>query len=330
MKGNYGTIGVTGSVKRGNCPKMLNVTNHVYSIAYHFQQQHRKTGLVTTARVTHASPAGMYAHVADRDWENDRDVMHANYNPILCTDIAKQLVFGETGRELNVVLGGGRSNFRPSYLNDEQGIGSRSENNLIDDWLHQKKDLGYSGKYVWNREQLMELNYNSTDFLLGLFNDDHMSFNLKRNKSIEPSLEEMTIAAIKILQKSRNGFFLFVEGARIDMGHHNAQAKIALDETAEFSKAVQAAIDLSKEEDTLIIVTSDHAHTLSYSGYADRGNDILGIAGNADDTLPYTTLNYANGPGYREDKDHHRFDFSHEKLCKYHQIFILLQNGNLL
>lgn len=109
----------------------------------------------------------------------------------------------------------------------------------------------------------------------------------------------MTEKAIKILQKEKNGFFLFVEGGEIDFGHHANLAHKALDETVEFAKAIQKAADLTSEEDTLIVVTADHAHTMSMSGYPARGNDILGLYGKGKDGLPYATLSYANGPGYK-------------------------------
>lgn len=67
------------------------------------------------------------------------------------------------------------------------------------------------------------------------------------------------------------------KGGRIDHGHHSAQAVKALDETIEFSDAIKRAVELTDREDTLIIVTSDHAHTMSISGYPDRGNSITGL-----------------------------------------------------
>jgi alkaline phosphatase len=316
VKSNYGTIGVTGSVKRDDCPAMRNTSNHVLSIAHWFQLKHKMTGVVTTARVTHASPAGVYAHTAERDWESDNDVIAFNYDPFSCRDTAWQLVHGDTGKNLNVILGGGRANFLPQNVTDQEGYSGRrvGNANLIEEWLAQKREMGYDPKYVWNRTQLVELDYNKTEYLLGLFNPDHVTFNLKRDKNREPSLQDMTEAAIRVLQNSQNGYFLFVEGARIDMGHHNAQARMALDETSEFSKAVQAAVDMTNQDDTLIVVTSDHAHTMSYSGYSNRGNDVLGIAGNADDTIPYTVLNYANGPGYKASEGH-RYDVSKDDMC---------------
>jgi alkaline phosphatase len=149
----------------------------------------------------------------------------------------------------------------------------------------------------------------------GLFESDHCPFNLERDQQLDPSLTEMTEAAIKILSKNTQGYFLFVEGARIDMGHHGAMVHLALDETVEFSKAVERAVNLTSEEDTLIVVTSDHAHTMSLGGYPERGNDIFGIAGEASDGLPFATINYANGPGYEPpESDGNRHDISKDDL----------------
>lgn len=108
----------------------------------------------------------------------------------------------------------------------------------------------------------------------------------------------MTAAAIKVLSQDKNGYFLFVEGGRIDHAHHSTYATKALDETEQFSEAIQKAVELTSRSDTLIVVTSDHAHTMSLSGYPERGNPILGIGGTGSDKLPYATLSYANGPSY--------------------------------
>lgn len=112
-------------------------------------------------------------------------------------------------------------------------------------------------------------------------------------------------------------YFLFVEGGLIDHAHHATYGQKAFDETVEFSKAIQKAINMTNSEDTLIVVTSDHAHTMSFSGYPIRGNDILGIAGTAKDHLPYATITYANGPGYRKEEDGHRYDLKDGDMSKY-------------
>lgn len=83
----------------------------------------------------------------------------------------------------------------------------------------------------------------------------------------EPTLSEMTEKAIDVLSKNENGYFLFIEGQKIDSGHHSNYARLSLDETVEFSKAVELARNKVNEADTLIVVTSDHSHTVSYNGY---------------------------------------------------------------
>ncbi|KAI4455920.1 alkaline phosphatase [Holotrichia oblita] len=306
VKSNEATIGVTAAVQLKDCDASLLEENRVSSIGEWSQAKGKKTGIVTTTRITHASPAGVYAHTAHRDWESDSGDAPPN-----CKDIAYQLVHEDVGSKFNVILGGGRKNFLPKTAVDEEGdSGTRIDGeNLIETWLKSKNKS--KAKYVWNRDGLLNVS-NDTEYLLGLFEGDHCKYHLDADDK-EPSLAEMTQAAIKLLSvNNQKGYFLFVEGGRIDHAHHDTKAQKALDETIEFHKAIESAVNMTNEEDTLIVVTSDHAHTMSVSGYGNRGNDILGSPGIADDGLPYSTLTYANGPGYREQIDGKRPDISAE------------------
>jgi alkaline phosphatase len=67
-----------------------------------FKAAGKSTGVVTTTRITHASPSGTYAHTANRDWESDADVKENNGDPNICHDIATQLILEEPGRNINV------------------------------------------------------------------------------------------------------------------------------------------------------------------------------------------------------------------------------------
>lgn len=78
----------------------------------------------------------------------------------------------------------------------------------------------------------------------------------------------MTMKAIEILKTNPMGFFLFLEGGKIDVALHSAQAHIAIDETAEFSKSVELATNMLNTNETLFVITADHAQTLSLSGYS--------------------------------------------------------------
>ncbi|KAK5641170.1 hypothetical protein RI129_009717 [Pyrocoelia pectoralis] len=313
IKANEATIGVTAAVKYKDCEAERNKSNHVESIAHFSQLSGKRTGIITTTTITHATPAGAYAHTSYRGWESDANVIADDKNPNRCPDIASQLVNGDTGRNFNVIFGGGRKNFLPKNVKDEDGkFGVRLDGrNLINEWKGGKRDAKH--EYVYNLSGLKVIE-DDTEFSLGLFASGHMSYNLDRNETQEPSLEEMTIKAIKLLSKSNKGFFLFVEGGRIDHAHHKTLPRKALDETIEFHKAIQAAVELTDELETLIVVTSDHAHTMSMNGYPSRGNDVLGIAGYGNDNLPYTSLSYANGPGKKTDENGNRVDITRHNL----------------
>ncbi|XP_036338961.1 alkaline phosphatase-like [Rhagoletis pomonella] len=300
VKTNYGTIGVSAAIEPNDCLGQNNTLHHVTSIAAWAQQQGMATGLVTTTSVTHASPAGVYAHIANRNWENDAEVLSDNGDPLVCTDIATQLVHGDVGSKLNVILGGGRKHFLPNTERELDGeMGQRLDgHNLIKVWqtIH-----GKTARYVQTRDELLNLP-TSTTRVLGLFGANHMPFHLDADAKQTPTLAEMTSVAIDILERQSNGrgFFLFVEGGRIDHAHHDTLAMKALDETAEFDKAITLAHARTNASDTLTVVTSDHSHTMSVAGYSSRKNDIIGVNNGqlADDQLPYATLSYANGPGF--------------------------------
>lgn len=107
---------------------------------------------------------------------------------------------------------------------------------------------------------------------MGLFDNDNCPYNHEIDQQnlgdVKPKLDDMTEVAIKMLSKEKNGYFLFVEGARIDMAHHETWAYAAIDETKEFDRAIQKALQMTDPNETLIVVTADHAHTMTYNGYS--------------------------------------------------------------
>lgn len=113
--------------------------------------------------------------------------------------------------------------------------------------------------------------------VLGLFASSHTEYNYKIDgiSDSAPTLKDMAMKAIEILQTNPNGFFLFVEGGRIDHGLHDNQAHIALEETAEFSRTIKIATQMLSFDDTLFVVTSDHSHTMTLSGYPVSYFDIV-------------------------------------------------------
>ncbi|GBN99355.1 Alkaline phosphatase, placental type [Araneus ventricosus] len=115
----------------------------------------------------------------------------------------------------------------------------------------------------------------------GLFNYGHMAYEVDRDKGPdgEPSLADMTRKAIEILRKNNRGYFLMVEGGRIDHSHHFNNAHRALTDTLALEDAVNVALDMTRSDDTLIVVTSDHSHVFAFGGNPKRGNPILGKLG---------------------------------------------------
>ncbi|XP_038147620.1 intestinal-type alkaline phosphatase [Cyprinodon tularosa] len=294
VKANYGTIGVTASTPRGNCSAVSG--NEVTSILHRAKKAGKSVGVVTTTRVQHASPAATYAHSADRSWYSDSDLTEeALANG--CHDIAYQLVHNT---EIDVILGGGRAYMFPRTEKDPEypdDTGDRKDGkNLVLEWEKNKTNA----KYVWNKADFDAVDPRKTDFLLGLFEPKDCRYELQRDPSMDPSLTEMTEKAIRILSKNPKGYFLFVEGGRIDHGHHATEAKKALHEAVEFDRAIGRAGELTSELDTLTVVTADHSHVFSFGGYSERGNPVFGVSSSlADDGKHFTTAVYGNGPGYQ-------------------------------
>ncbi|XP_072047534.1 alkaline phosphatase-like isoform X1 [Amphiura filiformis] len=292
-------IAVDDQVEYGNCSSIANAS--VDSVMTQSQRAGKSVGFISTTRVTHATPACLYAHSPDRGWENNVPLDERQAG---CIDIAAQLVEGDN-KEIRVIMGGGRQKLTDTNTADPEYPGKTGQRtdgrNIINEWMEGKDTE--RAKYVWNLEDFNAVDPEDTDYLMGLFERDHMQYeNYRKDDAAgEPSIAEMTEKAIKILQKDEDGFFLMVEGGRIDMAHHKGKASDALQDTLAMEAAVAKAMELTNEEDTLIIVTSDHSHTMMFSGYPSRGNPILGLVNNVkgSDGLPYTTLSYANGPGGR-------------------------------
>ncbi|XP_036374754.1 alkaline phosphatase, intestinal, tandem duplicate 1 [Megalops cyprinoides] len=296
VKANGKTVGLSAAAVPYECNSTFG--NEVYSVLHRAKAQGKSVGIVTTTRVQHASPAAAYAHSVSRSWYSDAD-MPSSARRQGCTDIATQLV---TNTDIDVILGGGRMYMTPKGTPDPEYPSSSSrrgdrkdKKNLIDLWLKGRQ----KAQYVWHKEQFDAVDVKSTDYLMGLFEPKDMRFELFRNSTRDPSIVDMTEKAIQILSKNPKGFFLFVEGGKIDHGHHDGIAKLALTETVMFDQAVQLASLMTRESETLTVVTADHSHVFTFGGNTPRGNPIFGLAPKkADDKMPFTSILYANGPGY--------------------------------
>jgi alkaline phosphatase len=287
--------------------------------------QGMKVGVVSTATITHATPAATYAHINQRNNENAIALQAlptaATYNRRL-------------GQGIDVLMGGGRQFFVPNNVVDEEGgTGSRTDGR---DLRVEFQAAGYN--YVWNKTGFSTLT-NASLPVIGLFERSHMEYETDRLTDLggEPSIAEMTVKTIDLLEQASRrgsgGYFLMVEGGRIDHAHHEGNAYRALRDTEIFDKAIGLAAQMVDLRETLIIVTADHSHVFNIAGYPLRpmqelpysissfppsyanagaaGHGILDVVYDINQTtgavtatrdrngIPYTILGYYNGPGYR-------------------------------
>jgi alkaline phosphatase len=298
VKTRAGVIGVGPQTHRRSCAEEKRWS--VETMGELAKSRGKALGIVTTARITHATPATVYAHSAERDWESDA-FLTAEQIAEGCGDIARQLVEFDVGGGFEIALGGGARAFYGSELG---GRRQDSDGNLVAQWQRS----GSNRNFVSSRDQLAEISQDEQ--VLGIFSRSHMTYMAERgDDSTEPTLSEMTAAAIEHLQ-GRGGYYLMVEGGRIDHGHHDGKPGYAMLETQEFAEAVSVALEKVDLDETLILVTADHSHVFTLAGYPTRGNPILGLVVENDlsgeprdapmlagDGKPYTSVGYANGPG---------------------------------
>jgi len=288
QKTRAGVIGVDTGLERGDCNE---VEKHRLASLFDLAKDHNwARGVVTTTRVTHATPAGAFAVSADRNFESDTRM------PGNCSgqkDIAAQLA----DARMDFVAGGGTKQF---VSGTDPATGLRGERRDGRNLLEEARAAGV--EVVVESAAFKKLPLDGQAPVLGLLNVGHMSFEADRKN--EPSLAEMTTSAIRHLNATGKRWILLVEAGRIDHAHHATNPRRALKDGIAFADAVVAA-QKTAGTDTLIIVTADHSHTLTIQGYPRRGSPITGLCEKIGDTkgepcldakgVPYPTLSYANG-----------------------------------
>jgi alkaline phosphatase len=302
IKTRIGYINFAANQTADDCGKPASWPRTFAEIA---KTQGMAVGVVSTTRITHATPAAVFAHAPNRNWEGADRAFPAGERAKGCKDIATQLVEFAPGGGLDVVLGGGSNQFLPEAAGGRRDDGK----NLIEAW----KVRFPAGRFVGDAGGFRALDAAAPGPVLGLFNKDHLTFEVDRDKAKEPSLSEMAAFALRKLAASKKGYYLMIEGGRIDHAHHASNPYRALSETQQFARAVEVVLKTVNLDDTLVLVTADHSHTLSFAGYPERGNDILGYIKSSldgegggptspegyaldDRGQPMTTLTYANGP----------------------------------
>ena len=261
VKTDAGVLGVNEDVVRKDCASVKG--NELVTALELAEVRGLSTGVVSTARITHATPAATYAKSANRNWEDISDISD-EYAQSNCEDIASQLVNFEKNMEarypgididgIEVAMGGGRRHFLPK----DEAFNSADARSAVEGDRTDGRDLTAEwkttypqGHYVMDQAGFDAIPEDATH-VFGLFNESHMNYEADRKNDVagEPSLSQMTVKAIDILDNNDKGFFLTVESGRIDHGHHAGNAYNALMDTIEFSNAVKAAIEATDAEET--------------------------------------------------------------------------------
>ncbi len=196
------------------------------------KQQGKATGLISTSEIQHATPAGFSAHANNR----------SQYG-----DIAEQQVY----QNIDVVLGGGLESLTPGTSKNARKDG--------EDLMKVLKDNQYD--LVHTRDELLN---SPSSKIWGSFAPSALAYDLDRAKTrkSEPTLAEMTNKAINTLKKDKDGFFLFVEGSKVDWAAHANDTIGIISDILSFDDAVKEAVDFAKEDgNTLVIAVTDHGNS---------------------------------------------------------------------
>ncbi|KAK1983891.1 alkaline phosphatase [Colletotrichum cereale] len=204
------------------------------------------TGLVVTTDITDATPACFASHVLTRAMNDDIALQEVGDGPL--------------GRVVDIMLGGGRCHFLPN--------GTEGSCRLDDTDVIARAQDKFGWNYAGDRKAFDALEGgNKVGFpTLGLFASRDIPFELdRRNMSdVYPSLSEMAATALRALEKatesSDQGFFLMIEGSRIDHAGHINDPAAQVREVLEYDKAFKLVSDFVKDSKTesLLVATSDH------------------------------------------------------------------------
>jgi len=190
----------------------------------------KSAGLITDVTMAHATPACFGAQVKRRN---------------MYSEIAAQYF----KKKIDFLMAGGRKDFLPINMRGHRKDGR----NLIEEF----KKSGYV--YVEDLEGFKKLNPKKDRKVLGLFAGGAMAYEVDRDKKAEPSIAQMTRTAIETLNKNPKGFFLMVEGGKIDWANHGHDVAGSVYNTLAFDDAVKVAVDFARrDKNTLVIVVNDH------------------------------------------------------------------------
>lgn len=256
-----------------------------------------KTGLVVTTRITDATPACFASHVNLRQYEDRIAEQEIGDHPL--------------GRVVDLMLGGGRCHFLP---NTTEGSCRGDDRDLI-------KEAEANGfHYIHSRKQFdgLSMGKDAKLPLLGLFAERDIPYEIDRRHVEDeyPSLEEMTRTALTALSKatehSDKGFFIMIEGSRIDHAGHGNDPAAQVHEVLAYDKAFAAVLKFLEEDSTpgVLVSTSDHetgglaAARQLHKSYPDYKwlPEVLAKASHSSEYLHAKLKEYLDGKGKKDDR----------------------------
>lgn len=218
IKTKSGLGGVDSRVEKQNCHQAGNQSYHIRSIFKQAKEMNLRTGFVTTGRITAPLMAGLYAHSSDSQWECDAAVPLALKSS--CKDVAKQLIHTKEGRQINVIMGGGRqtlvsrvpiSNFSEF---DATTCDSLDKRNLLKDWQSYKLSENVTFKLLETVKGLQRFRGSTCDYVLGVFANGDV-------QEKGPSLTHMLTKSLDVLKRRETGYVLVVQTTMKTNGEEN-------------------------------------------------------------------------------------------------------------
>ncbi|MDO5704715.1 MAG: alkaline phosphatase, partial [Paracoccus sp. (in: a-proteobacteria)] len=240
VKGKNGMINIMDHVAVGDCAAGASAGSKTF--AEIVSEMGKSVGVISTARITHATPAAVYARTVHRDYEDNSLI------PEGCDqkDIAAQLIDQMNAGVIDLAFGGGRRHFLPADATDAEGkTGQRTDGrNMVEEMQ------AAGAQVVFADTDFAELDLNATNApIFGLFESSHMMYDLDRTG--EPSLAELTEAAITSLSNNQEGFYLNVEGGRVDHANHDGNLHRTVGDGKAFADAIAKAIEMTDPAETL-------------------------------------------------------------------------------
>lgn len=257
VRPNFRVGGLDSGVLFRDCAAAANVSHHVKSLLEQAQEIGLRTGFVTTRRVTGACMAALYARTPNTAWECDTALPLAA-TAAGCIDVAQQLIKSASGRNVNVIMGGGRQTLVSDVPNtvwdpvDEATCNSQNNRNIISDWQLMNVKLKREFAVLQNSDDLNEFNGTNVDYVMGIFANN----NLPRTNDVDgrlrrtPQLSDMIRESLKVLKRKDKRYLLVVESGVESSASVDAQMGTLL----QLNDVVQQTLEKTSENETLVLV----------------------------------------------------------------------------